>query len=71
MIKREHGTLHIYSPYQWHDEAFIVGTREALTALRDAIAEALSGAEGSAASLSFAADGEGFATPSREPQQED
>ena len=54
-----HGTLHIYSPALWHDDAWIAGTPDALEALRDAINVAL--ASGDGACKSFAADGEGFA----------
>lgn len=50
--------LHVYGPDQWHGETFAVGNRAALTALRDAIDEALE--TGSGLALAYAADGEGF-----------
>lgn len=34
-------TLHVYAQEHEHDDAYIVGTREDLTALRDAIEKAL------------------------------
>jgi len=51
-------TLHIYAQGYWHGDAFIVGTREALVALRDAIDGAI--ANGSADCESSVNDGEGF-----------
>lgn len=50
--------LHVYGPDQWHGETFVVGNREALLALRDALDEALE--TGSGLALAYAADGEGF-----------
>lgn len=50
--------LHIYAQPFWHQEAFIVGNREALEYLRDAINSALAEEAGSADA--FAADGEGY-----------
>lgn len=50
--------LHIYGQSHWHDDATIAGTREALTALRNAIDTALRG--GAAACQSFVNDGEGY-----------
>ncbi len=51
--------LHVYSPLFWHDNAHIVGTRDALEMLRDAIDRALS--EGKAITPGvFGADGEGY-----------
>jgi len=52
--------LHIYSQNSHHDEAWIVGDEEALKALHKTIGEALE--KGSAASLNYVADGEGFNT---------
>lgn len=50
--------LHVYAQQAPHDEAFIVGNREALLALRRAINAALASGQGKAdASV---ADGEGF-----------
>lgn len=54
------GKLHVYGPVAWHDDVFIVGTDAALIALRDGITAAIEAGHG--ACLSFAADGEGFAT---------
>ena len=51
--------LHIYAQSQQHDEAWIVGDREGLTRLRDAITSALESRP--SAAHSFTADGEGFA----------
>jgi hypothetical protein len=50
--------LHVYAQDVWHDEARIVGTREALIALREAIDRAL--AEGKAEAEAIAGDGEGY-----------
>jgi len=51
-------TLHIFAQQSWHEEAFLIGTKEALTAVRDAINMALRDGESSASA--FAADGEGY-----------
>jgi hypothetical protein len=51
-------TLHIYSQEIWHDEAYIAGTHEALTLLRDAIDAALKTGTGRAEC--FVCDGEGY-----------
>lgn len=51
--------LHIYSPQQWHDDAYIVGNTEGLIALRDAINRAL-GEERKGGLAAFVNDGEGF-----------
>ena len=52
-------TLHIYAQAQWHDDVWIVGDKEGLRLLRDAIDKALS--EGKAESDHvFTADGEGY-----------
>jgi len=56
----ENNLLHIYGQGQWHGDAFLVGTQESLTKLRDAIDQAL--AKGSSDCVSFAADGEGYTT---------
>ena len=53
-----HGTLHIIAHGGNHDPAFVVGTAEALTALRDAIDAAI--ANGHALVRTYAADGEGY-----------
>lgn len=52
------GTLHLHAQSFPHDEAWVVGDRDGLQALRDAIDAALSGHP--SAARSFAADGEGF-----------
>lgn len=49
--------LHIYGQHFWHDEAYIVGNRGALIALRDAIDEALARMAGELEV--FTNDGEG------------
>lgn len=51
-------TLHIYAQEIWHDEAYIAGTPEALTLLRDAIDAALKTGTGRAEC--FVCDGEGY-----------
>lgn len=50
--------LHIYGQGIWHDEVFIVGKREALLRLRDAIDSALAKTSGIAEVET--ADGEGY-----------
>jgi hypothetical protein len=54
----EDNTLHIYSPEWWHNDAFVIGTRPALVALKAAIDTAL--ADGAGSTESFVNDGEGF-----------
>ncbi|HEU0197080.1 MAG TPA: hypothetical protein VFQ88_07730 [Nevskiaceae bacterium] len=51
---------HLYAQGAWHDEAYIVGNRTALTALRDALDAALR--TGVGATELYARDGEGYAT---------
>lgn len=50
--------LHIYGQTYNHDHAFIVGNKEALESLRDAIQAALDGK--TTECVAFAADGEGY-----------
>jgi len=50
--------LHIYGQYIYHGPATIKGTRDGLTALRDAITKALECGEETAEA--FASDGEGY-----------
>lgn len=50
--------LHVYSQRQWHDDAYIVGDKESLQLLADAINKAISSGEG--ACQSCVNDGEGF-----------
>jgi hypothetical protein len=50
--------LHVYAQTTWHDDAFVVGNRQGLEALRAAIDAALSGGAGQA--QPFVNDGEGF-----------
>jgi hypothetical protein len=50
--------LHLYAQPDWHADARILGTREALMGLRAAIDRALS--DGEAALGAFAGDGEGY-----------
>lgn len=52
--------LHIYAQYLWHSEAQILGTREALTGLRDAIDKAIADKNGEATASAIAGDGEGY-----------
>lgn len=50
--------LHIYAQQMWHDEAYIVGERDALESLRDAITRAL--VNNSARMCAYCNDGEGY-----------
>lgn len=50
--------LHVYGQYREHSGATIIGTREGLAALRDAVDAALTSGTGNAAV--FATDGEGY-----------
>lgn len=50
--------LHVYGPGAWHDDSNLIGDREALTKLRDAINVALE--KGQSTMLSFTTDGEGY-----------
>lgn len=52
--------IHIYAQHSEHQPAEIRGTREALTALRDAIDAALAESNGEAEAKGIAADGEGY-----------
>jgi hypothetical protein len=51
-------SIHLYSQYSEHDEAFIIGTRDALIALREAIDAALEAQKATA--VVYARDGEGY-----------
>lgn len=51
--------LHVYGQSTWHGELTIIGNRNALTVLRDAIDAAI--ASGKAGTTAMVADGEGFA----------
>lgn len=53
-------SLHLYAQLHWHDEAYIVGNRAGLEALRDAIARALNEQDGRAQADVFTNDGEGY-----------
>lgn len=53
-------TLHIHAAEEPHEEAYIVGNRDALVALRDAIDRAVMSGRPEYARV-FTADGEGFA----------
>jgi len=52
--------LHIYSAWQWHDSAHIIGNEVALKRLRDAIDNALENGDDYAEA--YTSDGEGFCT---------
>lgn len=52
--------LHIYAQTQWHDEAYIVGNRAGLTALRDALTRLLDEAASTATLPAYTNDGEGY-----------
>lgn len=51
-------SIHLYGQHSEHDEAFIIGTRDALIALRKAIDAALEAQEATAEV--YANDGEGY-----------
>lgn len=51
-------TLHVYAQEQWHDSAYIVGTKEDLLKLQAAITNAIS--LGKATPDFFVNDGEGY-----------
>lgn len=53
------GLLHIYGQQWWHNDAHLVGTREALADLRDALTAALESGEPERVEV-FANDGEGY-----------
>jgi hypothetical protein len=53
------GILHIYPQSLWHNPAYVVGDRDGLTALRDAIDRALVSNQPSAAPV-YCHDGEGY-----------
>ena len=53
------GLLHIYGQRWWHNDAYLVGTRDALTDLRDAITAILESGEPKLVEV-FANDGEGY-----------
>lgn len=52
--------LHLYAQSQWHDDAYLVGNRPALTALRDALTRLLDGSASTETLLVYANDGEGY-----------
>lgn len=52
--------LHVYAQQQWHDEAYLVGHREALLRLRSMIDAALIDENGQAKGEFFVNDGEGY-----------
>jgi hypothetical protein len=53
------GYLHIFAQHSWHDEARVIGTRDALEYLSAAIAQALKHGDGMTATV-FTNDGEGY-----------
>lgn len=60
MDKSNDGLLHLYGQEYYHDETYIVGSREALLSLKKAIDDALETGRGTAEF--FTSDGEGFDT---------
>ncbi len=52
--------LHVYSPAAWHDDNVIVGNRDGLTRLKEAIEQALSGDRKHGVKEASTSDGEGF-----------
>jgi hypothetical protein len=58
MTTIETSCLHIYAQALWHDEALIIGDREAIEKLREACDKAL--LEGKAKESFMVSDGEGY-----------
>lgn len=58
LMKERTRLLHLYAQYCWHSECKIVGNKNALTVLRDAIDEALR--KGKAETGAMVSDGEGY-----------
>ncbi len=58
LMKERVRLLHVYAQYCWHSECRIVGNRNALIVLRDAIDEALR--KGKAETGAMVTDGEGY-----------
>jgi len=52
--------LHIYGQAAWHDEVRIIGNKDGLLALRNAITKALNSTEGNGVASVYASDGEGY-----------
>ena len=52
--------LHIVGQMSWHDDAFIIGTREGLTRLRNAIDLALENPGKAHSAVEMCSDGEGY-----------
>jgi hypothetical protein len=52
--------LHLYAQAQWHDDAYLVGNRGGLTALRDALTRLLDGSASKETVLAYTNDGEGY-----------
>lgn len=52
------GDIHLYSPDAWHDDAYVVGTREGLQNLAGAIKAAIE--NGQSVVTAFTGDGEGY-----------
>lgn len=52
--------LHLYAQSQWHDEAYLVGNRTGLVALRDAFTRLLDEDQTTATVLAYVNDGEGY-----------
>ncbi len=63
--------LHIYGPAHHHDFSFIVGDKEALENLRDAIDKALEAGSATGEADSFTADGEGFTVKIYREEEDD
>ena len=60
MDKSNNGLLHLYGQEYYHDETYIVGSKESLLSLKKAIEDALETGRGS--TEFFTADGEGYDT---------
>ena len=60
MDKSNNGLLHLYGQEYYHDETYIVGSRESLLSLKKAIEDALETGRGT--TEFFTSDGEGFDT---------
>ena len=56
----DNNTLHLYAQLRNHSDAFIVGDRAALMALKNALEQLLSGDENAVGINTFTDDGEGY-----------
>jgi len=52
--------IHVWSPYAFHEESYIVGNREGLVKLYQAIGSVLNKSKGTTTASFFISDGEGY-----------